>query len=85
MTPEQFAYWFQGFAELSPTPPTQEQWDSMREHVATVFRKVTPKVAPALPIPPAPMRSPLEDAIARQRDAGWPYNPWPHAAPVITC
>ena len=44
MTPEQFAYWFQGFAELSATPPTQEQWDSMREHVATVFRKVTPPV-----------------------------------------
>lgn len=45
MTPEQFAYWFQGFAELSATPPTQKQWDSMREHVATVFKKVTPPVA----------------------------------------
>lgn len=44
MTAEQFAYWFQGFAELSPTPPTQAQWDSMREHVATVFKKVTPPV-----------------------------------------
>jgi hypothetical protein len=44
MTPEQFAYWFQGFAELSPTPPTQEQWDSIREHLALVFKKVTSPV-----------------------------------------
>jgi hypothetical protein len=32
MTPEQFAYWLQGFAELQGAVPTQEQWDSIREH-----------------------------------------------------
>lgn len=48
MTAEQFAYWFQGLAELSETPPTQAQWDSMREHVATVFKKVTPEFAPVV-------------------------------------
>lgn len=45
MTTEQFAYWMQGFAELTgDTPPTVEQWKSMREHLATVFHKVTPPV-----------------------------------------
>lgn len=53
MSPEQFAYWFQGFAELSPTPPTQEQWESIREHLALVFKKVTPPVKLAPTIPPA--------------------------------
>lgn len=49
MTPEQFAYWFQGFAELNEQPPTPEQWKSIREHLATVFKKVTPAYAPAPP------------------------------------
>ena len=43
MAPEQFCYWLQGFAELSDdNPPTPEQWKSIREHLATVFEKVTP-------------------------------------------
>lgn len=42
MTPEQFACWFGGFAEMHPEPPTAAQWKMMREHVATVFDKVTP-------------------------------------------
>ncbi|SCU75537.1 hypothetical protein CNECB9_2370111 [Cupriavidus necator] len=45
MSPEQFLYWLQGFAELSgDTPPTPEQWKSIREHLATCFHKVTPPV-----------------------------------------
>lgn len=45
MTPEQFCYWLQGFAELSGgCPPTPEQWKSICEHIATVFKKVTPPV-----------------------------------------
>lgn len=42
MTPEQFVYWFQGFSELHPRPPTAAQWQSIREHVASVFEKETP-------------------------------------------
>ena len=43
MTHEQFCYWLQGFAELSPaTPPTPEQWKSIQEHLALTFKKVTP-------------------------------------------
>lgn len=43
MSPEQFAYWLQGFAELNPAPPTAEQWQTIRDHIATVFEKVTPR------------------------------------------
>lgn len=44
MTKEQFVYWLQGFAELNETPPTAEQWQSIKEHLQTVFQKVTPPV-----------------------------------------
>jgi hypothetical protein len=43
VTPEQFCYWLQGRAELMPdTPPTCAEWAMIREHLATVFQKVTP-------------------------------------------
>ncbi len=42
MTEQQFAYWLQGFAELNKAPPTQEQWKSIKDHLALVFNKVTP-------------------------------------------
>lgn len=44
MTPEQFTYWLQGYAELTDEVPTAEQWQSIREHLATVFTKVTPSL-----------------------------------------
>lgn len=44
MDAQQFAYWLQGFAELNEVPPTPEQWQSIRDHLATVFVKVTPLV-----------------------------------------
>lgn len=54
MTPEQFAYWLQGFAELNGGggPPTPAQWAMIREHLQTVFDKVTPPLAaPPLSFP----------------------------------
>lgn len=42
MTPKQFAYWLQGFVELNDAPPTPEQWQAVRDHLALVFEKVTP-------------------------------------------
>lgn len=42
MTPEQFAYWFKGFAETSAERPTDAQWAIIRDHLNTVFVKVTP-------------------------------------------
>lgn len=58
MTSEQFAYWMQGFAELNAEPPTAEQWKSIREHLATVFVKVTPQVNFPNPGFPRDLRDP---------------------------
>lgn len=56
MTAEQFAYWLQGFIELNGNKmPSQEQWNSIQEHLSTVFHKVTP---PFNPIPWPPLYSP---------------------------
>lgn len=65
MTPEQFCYWLQGFSELqspSITAPTVEQWQMIREHLATVFNKVTPPMLtqpstnwPAIPVDMRPV------------------------------
>lgn len=50
MTPEQFCYWLQGRAELRPDEiPSPGEWQSIREHLATVFNKVTPPVWPQMP------------------------------------
>lgn len=44
MTPEQFAYWLQGHVEMNPAQemPTPEQWQMVKDHLKTVFVKVTP-------------------------------------------
>ena len=42
MTPEQFAYWLQGFAEIHTKAPTDEEWIIIKDHLATIFDKVTP-------------------------------------------
>lgn len=45
MDANNFAYWLNGFAELSgDNPPTKAQWKSIKEHLALVFEKVTPEV-----------------------------------------
>lgn len=51
MTPENFVYWLQGFVEMNGQEnPTPEQWNSIRDHLKTVFIKVTPPLL--VPIPP---------------------------------
>ena len=47
MTPENFCYWLQGHVELNNENPTQEQWDCIKEHLQTVFKKQT-NIAPGL-------------------------------------
>lgn len=45
MNENQFAYWLNGFAELSgDAPPSPEQWKLIREHLSLVFNKVTPQI-----------------------------------------
>jgi len=78
MTPEQFAYWLNGFAELNPSmeQPTAEQWKSITDHLKTVFVKVTPPVQE-----PQKVKSveTIEDAMRRfneqQQRAPSPYGP----------
>lgn len=44
MTPESFAYWLQGFFELSGTDKlTEKQVQIVKDHLALVFTKVTPE------------------------------------------
>lgn len=42
MTPENFAYWLQGFIELNPNSiPSLDQWNLIKEHLSLVFNKKT--------------------------------------------
>jgi hypothetical protein len=70
MTAEQFAYWFQGFAELNGDPPTAEQWQSIKEHLQTVFVKVTPPVlqpnVQRVSMPQWPPSDPMEQLRRQQ-------------------
>ena len=46
MTPEQFAYWLNGFVEMTPNgQPSPQQWEMIKAHLQTVFHKVTPMPA----------------------------------------
>lgn len=58
MEQRDFIYWLQGFAELNKQAPTQEQWDSIREHLQLCFNKVTnPYILPTPNwISPAPVK-----------------------------
>lgn len=48
MTPENFAYWLQGFFELTESKElTSEQIQMIKEHLALVFTKVTPITNPS--------------------------------------
>lgn len=56
MTPEQFCYWLQGYAEMGSPAPNEEQWQIIKDHLQLAFKKVTPERAtgpniasPALP------------------------------------
>jgi hypothetical protein len=77
MTPEQFCYWLQGFRELTNgADPTPAQWKMIKEHLQTVFKKVTPSLAgaPSLNpnrelLPGGPVYGPY-----RNPDA-WPIHP----------
>lgn len=52
MTPEQFCYWLQGIAEAGNTTvqPTPQQWTIIKDHLQTVFKKVTPTYSPNQPM-----------------------------------
>ena len=74
MDAQNFAQWLQGFAELNAEPPTKEQWQSIREHLQTVFTKVTPPVQ--LPVKPTTdhdlLRKYLDQANKQKRISDGP-------------
>lgn len=69
MNAQEFTYWLQGFAELHQDPPTPEQWKSIREHLALVFKKVTPPVQVEKPVD-------IRKAIDDMRQS-YPFMPEP--------
>ena len=83
MTPEQFAYWLQGCAELNPAmdAPSPEQWKAIKDHLATVFVKVTPPFPLRTPGPniASPGLHPLHD----YRRISESIPPYDHA--LVTC
>lgn len=66
MTAEQFAYWLQGFSELNAEPPSAEQWQAIKDHLALVFNKVTPAYTPSFP--PAQYIAPLMTPSPQRSD-----------------
>lgn len=68
MTPDQFVYWLQGFAELHPAPPSPEQWQAIRDHLALVFDKCTPEIEPT-PLHVEPPRRHEEPPRAHEENA----------------
>jgi hypothetical protein len=69
MTAEQFAYWLQGYAELNEAPPSAEQWQAIRDHLALVFDKVTPNWDDQ------PAMRALRGPPAEPTTARWAYPP----------
>lgn len=80
MTAEQFAYWLQGCVELNPAmeQPSPEQWNSIKEHLTTVFVKVTPPLT-------VQKTETMEEALRRYREASQFNNPHFGMQPNITC
>lgn len=75
MNAQEFAYWLQGFVELHGEMPTPEQWQSIKEHLAMVFVKVTQPVKKETVYPNDLTKVP------RLSDFQWPGG----VQPVITC
>lgn len=76
MTPEQFAYWLQGFAEVSDRSPNVHEWKIIKDHLATVFKKVTPTYPPGVLVP--------RDIFTPPYNPGSPFPPY-DGRPVVTC
>lgn len=70
MNSEQFTYWLQGFVELNGSEPTAEQWQSIKDHLNTVFVKVTPSITifnQTAPVPDAGKT--IRDCMAKFQQA----------------
>ena len=76
MTPENFTYWLQGFAEISESKGLSEkQWMIVQDHLKLVFKKETP-VYPKIDLPKE-----LEKVIKKDPFAPYPRIPMPYDGP----
>ena len=76
MTPEQFAYWLQGFVEIRGSVPSAGEWEVIKDHLATVFTKVTPDR----------ITSPGPGITAPVYPPNWiSPNTWPYTKPDLIC
>ena len=79
MTPEQFAYWLQGFAEVNQAAPNDAQWTIIKDHLATVFKKETPN---RITIPgPSISPGPINPVNPMNPYPTWPNPLAPHTTP----
>lgn len=74
MNAQDFCYWLKGFSELSGAQPTQEQWQSIKEHLDTVFVKVTPPVKANLQQSDADALHALFEKAAKEKRKFNPYE-----------
>jgi hypothetical protein len=74
MTPENFAYWLNGFVELTQGQvPTPAQWKSIQEHLGEVFKKVTPPVGVKQEVT-VPDGFDLADFLKKNQWPGYPLD-----------
>lgn len=93
MTERDFCFWLQGFVELNGSEPTSEQWQAIKDHLKTVFVKVTPEVKVGVDIKaPTGDLDKIAEAIresAKRYGGEWPFRrahePYYLGSPVITC
>ena len=87
MTPEQFAYWLQGFAEISQKAPTEKEWTIIKDHLATVFNKVTPNrvTSPGPSISPGPINPINPGTYPFMPSPLTPYTAPSYPRPEVIC
>ena len=92
MTPENFAYWLQGFIELTQgQTPNPAQWKSIKEHLDLVFTKMTPPVGETtvkINVDAKDAQKAVEDLkkkydeLMEKAKEATPFIGWPYYSPI---
>lgn len=80
MTPEQFCYWLQGFAEIHQDQPNGQEWLIIMDHLAQIFRKETPERKKSM----FDLAKEFEESQDKAGKRNWPMRPW-DTPPDIIC
>jgi len=77
MTERDFAYWLNGFVEMNGgAMPSATQWKAIQEHLALVFKKVTPPVVEETKKTESVLEKTLREYSEKQ--ARYPTDPIPY-------